>query len=140
RRPTAAKLDAVAARPRDPPWTHADVANDDIVSAIVVTRNHAFHRDARARRGLTGNGDIWLGDTNVAADDPPDIEDNNSPAIRRSCFGQAPRAGRVEISNLDDAAPASAFRNCTPTFSAWEGFHALTSCGIVCRQDVGSKQ
>src|SRR5262249_968572 len=106
--PEPAELDAVAARADVAPATHAEVANDHVVNAMVVTRNDALNRDAGGRSGLTGDRDVGLRDANVASNDPADVEDDDPRPVGGAGFRQAARAGSVEIGHLDDSATPSA--------------------------------
>jgi hypothetical protein len=59
--PQSAELDAVATRADVAPAPYAELANDDVVNAVVVAGDDTLDRDAGARRGLTGDRDERLG-------------------------------------------------------------------------------
>src|SRR4029079_13451242 len=119
--PQPAELDAVATRADVAPATDAEVANDDVVGAVIVARNDALDRDAGARGGLTGDRDVGPGDANVTSNDPADVEDDDPRPVRSTGFRQAARSGGVVIGHLDDSAAPPALARRPPTLGAREG-------------------
>src|SRR5687767_2909684 len=93
----AADLNAVASRSDIAPAADAELANDDVVDAVVVAGDNSLNRDASAGSRLTGDRDVRLGNANVAANDPADLENDDPWPVGGAGFRQAARTGGVEI-------------------------------------------
>src|SRR5262249_38619468 len=132
-RPAAAELNAVATRSRRSPGSDANVADDHVMHAVVVTRNDALDRNPGARRCLTGDRDIGLRDAYVPANDSTDVEDDNPGTIRGARFRQATWTGRIDSRHLHHSAAAPAHAGSSPTLSPWKRLECnCTRVGFCC--------
>jgi hypothetical protein len=94
----ARELNGVAARARERAGPDPYEPDDDVVYAIgILGKELASDSDAGAGSGLAGDGDVRLGDRDVAVDDATDIEDDDARAGRRDGSLQRAGAGGVEI-------------------------------------------
>ena len=106
----------------------SDITDNDIVRGISDDNSMTTELDAAARRGLSGNGEVWLPnkDLRLQRDGPSEPENDRPRSGLTDSISKAARPGVVQVRHLDDAAATAAHGSRPAALRAREGRHGGT--------------